>query len=159
MTRSLFAAIMFLGVLAGFAAAAEPFVPHYMSQRSTQADLREGPSYDHKVLWVYRHKGTPFRVLASFDIWRRVQAADGTLGWMSAAMLSDSRSVVVVGTGRAQIHQSADPSSKLTGLAEPGAVLGLKACAPEACRVSAQGIDGWIAKARVWGVGADEVFR
>src|SRR5580693_4002587 len=141
------------GATAAAAAEAPPaFVPHYMSQRGTQADLREGPSYDHKVLWVYRHKGYPFRALASFDIWRRVQAADGTIGWMSVAMLSDSRTVLVTGNDRVPIHKDADPQSKLAGLADPGAILSLKSCVQDVCKIAASGIDGWIAKARIWGV-------
>ena len=153
----LFSVILF-GATAGAARAAD-FTAHYMSQRGVQADLREGPSYDHKILWVYRHKGYPFRVLAAFDIWRRVQAADGTFGWMSVAMLSESRTVLVNGQGRAAIRQSADANSKITGLADPGAILGLKACVAQACRIFANGIDGWIAKTRIWGVGADEVLK
>jgi SH3-like domain-containing protein len=160
MTRR--AAILLLGVLPLLIAAApapEPFVPHYLSQRPAQAAMREGPSYDHKVLWVYRHKGYPFRAVASFDIWRRVQAADGTLGWMSMSMLSDARTVLVTGKGRAQIRASADPASKLAGLADPDAILGLKTCVRDFCRVAADGIDGWIARPRIWGVGADEIFH
>jgi SH3-like domain-containing protein len=149
-----------LGITAAVAAdAPAAFVPHYMSQRGAQADLREGPSYDHKVLWVYRHKGYPFRALASFDIWRRVQAADGTIGWMSVAMLSDTRTVLVTGNGRAQIRKDADPESKITGLADPGAILALKSCVQDVCRIAANGIDGWIAKDRIWGVEADEVTK
>ena len=41
--------------------------------------MREGPSYDHKILWAYRHRGYPFLVTAGFDVWRRVVAADGTI--------------------------------------------------------------------------------
>ena len=39
-------------------ALAEP--PHYVSQRGDLAYLREGPSYQHKIVWVYRHRGYPF---------------------------------------------------------------------------------------------------
>jgi SH3-like domain-containing protein len=160
MTKILIAALVMLGLLTPATAADAPrFTPHYMSLRADQADMREGPSFAHKVLWVYRHRGTPFLVTASFDIWRRVEAADGAVGWMSVAMLSDSRTVLVTGTGRAQLHAGADSESKVTGLAEPGAILGLKACVQDACRVAAQGIAGWVVKTRLWGIGADEVFR
>jgi SH3-like domain-containing protein len=120
--------------------------------------MREGPSYAHRVLWVYRHRGTPFAVSASFDVWRRVTAADGTTGWMSANMLSDRRTVLVTGKGRALVRASPG-SDKLVGLADPGAVANLKACGPHACEISAPGMDGWIDKSRVWGVGAEEIFR
>ena len=152
-------------LLAAAAMAAPPAQPganapiRYVSQRGAdKAYLREGPGYAHRVLWIYRHRGTPFAVTASFDVWRRVRAADGTSGWMSANMLSDRRTVVVVGRGRAQIR-AAPGSLKLVGLADPGAIASLRACAPHACEITAPGMDGWIDKARIWGVGADEVFR
>src|SRR6202789_4678444 len=91
----------------------------YVSQRADNAYLREGPSYAHKVLWVYRHRGYPYAVLAQFDVWRRVQAADGTVGWMSAAMLSDQRTVIVTGKGRAQVFERPD-GGKVVALADPG---------------------------------------
>ncbi|HVV27924.1 MAG TPA: SH3 domain-containing protein [Rhizomicrobium sp.] len=132
-------------------------VLRYVSQRADTAYMREGPTYAHRVLWVYRHKGYPFAVLAQFDVWRRVQAADGTIGWMSATMLSDQRTVLVTGKGRAQIH--AEPQGgKVVALADPGAIAGLRACAPKACRIRGENVDGWIPKSRIWGVGADEVF-
>src|SRR3954471_22380166 len=65
-----------------------PKILRYVSQRPEKAYLREGPSYAHKVLWIYRHRGYPFAVIAEFDVWRRVQAPDGTLGWMASSMLS-----------------------------------------------------------------------
>jgi SH3-like domain-containing protein len=130
----------------------------YVSQRVAEAYLREGPSYQHKILWVYRHRGYPFLVTASFDVWRRVQTPDGVTGWMSATMLSDQRTVLVTGTGRAQIHESAD-GGKLVGLADPGAIAGLKTCTAGACHIRGGDIDGWIARDRIWGVAQDEIFK
>ncbi len=132
-------------------AAAEAFQPHYVSQRPKEAFLREGPGYAYKVLWVYRHKGYPFQVTASYDIWRRVKDADGIVGWMSAQMLSDSRTVLVTGKGRAELRAGNDLGTKIVGLADPGAILNLKSCSGEMCRVSADRVDGWMTKARLWG--------
>jgi len=132
-------------------------VLRYVSQRADKAYLREGPTYAHRVLWVYRHRGYPFAVLAEFDVWRRVRAADGAVGWMSASMLSDQRTVLVTGKGRAKIFAVAS-GGKVVALADPGAVAGLVACVPSACHVRGEDIDGWIAKDRIWGVGANEVF-
>jgi SH3-like domain-containing protein len=132
--------------------------PHFVSQREGLAYMREGPSYAHKILWAYRHRGYPFLVTASFDVWRRVVAADGTTGWMSANMLSDQRTVLVTGKGRAQIRQS-ESGGKVVGLADPGAVAGLKTCTPQACHIRGEDIDGWIPRDRIWGVSADETFK
>jgi SH3-like domain-containing protein len=153
MTR--FAAILWIS--ATLAATAQPVGVHYVSQRTDKAYLREGPTYQHKVLWEYRHKGYPFQVVAAFDVWRRVKAPDGTVGWMAASMLTDQRTVLVTGRGRVKIYAAAD-GGKLTALADPGAVAKLTACAAASCHIHGDAVDGWIAKDRIWGVDANEVF-
>jgi len=139
------------------AEAGQAKILRYVSQRPEQAYLREGPSYAHKVLWIYRHRGYPFAVIAQFDVWRRVQAPDGTVGWMAASMLTDQRTVLVTGKERVKLTADAD-GGKVVALADPGAIAGLKACTRDACRVHGEKVDGWIPKSRIWGVGADEVF-
>jgi SH3-like domain-containing protein len=148
--------LLLIGLTGGATAAPEKIL-RYVSQRSDKAYLREGPTYAHKVLWVYRHRGYPYAVLAEFDVWRRVRAADGTVGWMAASMLTDQRTVLVTGKGRAQLFEKAG-GGKVAALAEPGAVARLIACTPDMCHISGEGADGWISKSRIWGVGADEVF-
>lgn len=146
----------------GAAAAAPAAAPggkvlRYVSQRTQKAYLREGPSYAHRVLWEYRHRGYPFAVIAEFDVWRRVRAPDGTIGWMSHSMLSDQRTVLVTGKGRVQLFEEPD-GGKVTALADPGAIARLRACTRQACRVQGEGVDGWITKSRIWGVAPNEVF-
>ncbi len=153
--------VVFALLLAAFAlpAMAEtPKVFAYASQRGSEASLRQGPGYQYPVLWIYRHRGTPFGLTAQFDNWRRVVAPDGAVGWMSVAMLSSARTIIVTGKGRAQIRADADLHSRITGLADPGAVAGLKACAQDACRIHTNDIDGWISRDRIWGVEANETF-
>jgi SH3-like domain-containing protein len=137
---------------------AAPKIQRYVSLRAGKANLRQGPSYGHRILWVYRHKGYPFAVINSFDAWRKVLAPDGAVGWMSAIMLSEDRTVLVTGKGRAPIL-ARPGDEKVVALADPGAVAEVKACTREFCRIHGEGIDGWITKARIWGVGADEVFK
>jgi len=132
-------------------------VLRYVSQRADKAYMREGPTYAHRVLWQYRHRGYPFAVIAQFDVWRRVRAADGTVGWMSAAMLTDKRTVLVTGKGRVKIFADAS-GGKVVALADPGAIATLRACALTTCRVHGADIDGWIPKNRIWGVETNEVF-
>lgn len=132
-------------------------VLRYVSQRAEKAYMREGPTYSHRVLWQYRHRGYPFAVIAEYDVWRRVRAVDGTTGWMSHAMLSDRRTVLVTGKGRVNLHEKAD-GGDVVALADPGAIATLRACTRTACQVRSQDIDGWIPKSRIWGVGADEIF-
>ena len=145
--------------LAAQAAEEAPFRPHYVSQRASEAYLREGPGYAYKILWVYKHKNYPFREIARFDVWRRVAAPDGTAGWMSAQMLSENRTVLVTGKDKVEIRKTQTPESKIVGLAEPDAILNVKSCYAEFCRVRADRVDGWIARSRLWGIDPGEVFK
>jgi SH3-like domain-containing protein len=129
---------------------------HYASIRRDQAFLREGPSYSHKILWVYRRRFYPVKVIGSFDAWRRVRDVEGTIGWMHHTQLSDARSAVF--TGRSAMHADAAPTSKIVAVAQPGVVAKLKSCKPDRCEIEASGIDGWVDKKDIWGVDASEVF-
>lgn len=154
MRRAVLSAIALL-LTASASYAASPFV----SLRADNAYMREGPSYQHRVLWVYKHKGFPFEVLGRYDIWRRVRAHDGTVGWMSATMLTDRRTVLITGRQRAPLYADPEPRAKLVAYAMPGATAAVSACALRSCYVTAPGLKGWIDKDRVWGVGANEVFK
>jgi len=142
-----------------FCASASAAPIRYVSQRADKAYLREGPSFNHRILWVYKHKGYPFEVIASYDVWRRVRGADGTVGWMSANMLTDQRTVLVTGKDRAALYSDPEPRAKLVAYAMPGATARLEACAIRSCRIAAPGLKGWIDKDRIWGVEKDEVFK
>jgi SH3-like domain-containing protein len=65
--------------------------------------------------------------------------------------------VLVTGKGRAKIFKDA-AGGKLVALADPGAIASLKACTLTACHIKGDKTDGWIAKNRIWGVEANEVF-
>ncbi len=145
-------ALLFGAIVASAAADA----PHYASIRRDEAFLREGPSYAHRVLWIYRRRSYPVKVIGSFDAWRRVKDVDGTSGWMHHTQLSDVRSVLFM--GRAALRANVEPNSKVVAFVQPGVVAKLKACKPDRCEVEASGVDGWADKKNIWGVDAREVF-
>jgi SH3-like domain-containing protein len=151
---------VFCALLALPAVAADaPAGPHYVSVRRDQANLREGPSYAHRILWIYQHKDYPLKVIASYDAWRRVKDVDGTVGWMHHTQLSDRRTVLFIGFTKSALRTSDDPASKIVAYAQPGVVAKLKACKPAVCEVEASGTDGWVDKRNIWGVDVGEVFQ
>lgn len=137
-------------------AAADP--ARYASIRRDEAFLREGPSYAHKVLWVYHRKNFPVMIIGSFDAWRRVKDVDGTVGWMHHTQLSDARTVVFIGFTKSQLREDAKPTSSIVAYAEPGVVAKLKACKLAVCEVETSGVEGWVNKKNIWGVEFSEVF-
>jgi SH3-like domain-containing protein len=152
-------AVVGLSALLVATSASASSTQEFASLRSDKVYLREGPTYQHRVLWVYQRKGWPMAVIDSYEGWRRVRDKDGTTGWVSATMLSAARTVVIAAATKVPISANPGFGAKVIALAEPGVVAGLKACKPRFCEVSAGDIDGWVEKNKIWGVGAGEVFQ
>ncbi len=139
------------------ATAADP--QRYASIRRDQAFLREGPSYAHKVIWVYRRQNYPLKIIETYDAWRRVKDFDGTVGWMHHTQLSDARTALFIGFAPSAIHSDSSPASKIVAYAQPGVVAKLKACKPDVCEVETSGVEGWVDRRIIWGVDTGEVFQ
>ena len=130
----------------------------YASLSRDKVYLREGPTYRHRVLWVYRRKGLPVRVLSKYDVWRRVEMPDGAAGWLHNTMLSDARTALITAKKPAPLREQAAADAKILALAAPGVIAKLEACQVQACEVTADGVTGWVDKKNIWGVSAGDTF-
>ena len=146
-----------LAAVAAFAAASGP-QPYFVSIKVDEAYMREGPSDMHRVKWIYHRKGLPLEVIATFDVWRRVRDLDGEVGWMHMALLTRDRTAVVTGGPGAEVYSRDDTTSEVVARAEPGAIGRLLGCGKLACEVEFAGADGWIARARLWGIHAGDEY-
>jgi len=149
----------FVPVIALALLATPAFAAHYASLKSDKVYLREGPTFNHRVLFVYKRKDYPLQVLSAYESWRRVRDADGTIGWVSQTMLSELRTALVIGKGRAPIRSSPMPNAPVAADAEPGVVARLRACKPRFCEITAGGVTGWIERGRIWGVDSGEIIE
>ena len=155
--KSLVLAVAVLAARPAFGA--EP-PPPFATLNRDKVYLREGPSYQHRVLWIYRRKGLPVKVLNKYDIWYRIEDSDGTIGWISNVMISSSRrTIVVTSKHAAPIRDGAGENDHAIAYAQPGVVAKMEACKAQVCEVSVDGTEGWIRKQDIWGVGAGEVFK
>ncbi len=134
-------------------------VPRFASFASDRVYMREGPTYGHRILWVYHRKGLPVQVLAQYDVWRRVKDSQGAIGWVHASMISEIRTILVTAKSRVPVRRSDDPHSPMIALAQSGVVARLEACGALACEIESAGIEGWIEKKNIWGVRPGEMFR
>ena len=139
-------------------AAASGQQPYFVSIKVDEAYMREGPSDMHRVKWIYKHKGLPLEVVATFDVWRRVRDMDGEIGWMHMALLTRDRTAVVTGGPGVEVYARDDTTSEVVARAEPGSIGRLLSCEMLACEVEFAGAEGWIARARLWGIHAGEEY-
>lgn len=139
-------------LLAGTMARAEgPVLPRFASLAAPKVYLRRGPAFGDRILWIYHRKGLPVEIVDQYDVWRRVRMPDGAVGWVHHAMLSSTRTVVVVGLAKAAIRNGPGPTAKLIAMAEPGVIARLDRCQGPVCDVRVSGMNGWIERAALWG--------
>lgn len=131
-------------------------LPRFVSLKSSEANVRRGPSLNHRVDWVFRHRGTPLEITAEFENWRRVRDADGAGGWVHYTLLSGVRTVLVR-VENSPIYDQPRDNSDIRARAEDGVIARLGRCTPDWCEVTAEGQRGWMQKPVIWGVGEAEI--
>jgi SH3-like domain-containing protein len=134
-------------------------VPRYVSLKSDRVNLREGPSKDHRTVWVFQRAGLPMEITAEFETWRRVRDSEGSEGWVLHSLLSGRRTVLIAPWKkndtlplRAAPAPTAEPLARL----QSGVVASVKTCDGTWCLIRADGFDGYIEQAKVWGAYPDE---
>ncbi len=112
--------------------------------------MRKGPSMDVPVMWEYRRRDLPVKVIERFDNWRKIEDPDGTQGWMAARLLSRTRTAIITGEVR-PLHEAPSLSSAILYRAEPGVVGRITECANGWCRFDVRGRRGWVQVVYIWG--------
>ncbi len=131
-------------------------IPRYVSLKAAEGNVRRGPSLTHRIDWIFQRRHMPLQVVDEYGHWRRVVDRDGAGGWVHYSLLSGQRTVVVE-EDMAALRMKPEPETPVTARVEAGVVAKLGACTETWCRVTVQGEKGWIPKAALWGVGAQEL--
>ncbi|MFK5597099.1 SH3 domain-containing protein [Methylobacterium sp. HMF5984] len=141
-------------------------LPRYASLKTDRVNLREGPSKDHRTLWVFQRAGMPVEIVAEFETWRRIRDSEGTEGWVLHSLLSGRRTAIVTaskGADKAAIplRARADDGAEDEARLEAGVIGSVKTCTGSWCRLvvalpSKHDVDGYIHQDRLWGVYPNE---
>jgi len=133
-------------------------LPRFVSLKADEANLRRGPSLNHRIDWIFQRKGYPLEVIAEYGHWRRVRDLDGASGWVHYSLISGVR----MGLANAElvdIFARPENGARVEAQAQKDVLLRLHACDVSWCRVSADGHKGWALKSDIWGVRSDEVWE
>ena len=157
----------FLLIILFFAqsALANNFVSYFSSIKSEEVNVRKGPNARYSIDWIFRKKGEPVEVIASFEHWLRIRDITGDEGWVRAVMLSKKRSGIIIlpqsiksPTQFVNIYKKAESTSNLIAKIESTQRIWLEHCQKQWCKVKVNNLSGWIEKQYIWGVYANEEF-
>ncbi|MGR3783186.1 MAG: SH3 domain-containing protein [Albimonas sp.] len=132
-------------------------MPRFVSLKATKANVRRGPGMTHRVDWVFVRQGMPLEVIAEYGHWRRVRDPEGASGWLHYSMIRGNRTALVTAE-TTDLRLEPAPGAPVSARAERGVVFEIEACQRDWCEVEKDGVDGWAAKADLWGVGPEEIF-
>jgi len=128
-------------------------VPRFASLKAERVFVRQGPSNENPVSWVYVRKGWPVEVIAEQDVWRRIRDKNGQMGWIHSRLLDGTRTAVVEGTSMRALRRKPEEGARPVAWAEPGVLLRLKRCQASWCEVEGQdSVDGWLERGALWGL-------
>ncbi|WP_330848894.1 SH3 domain-containing protein [Mangrovicoccus ximenensis] len=131
-------------------------LPRWVSMKAPEANARRGPSTNHRIDWVFKHRNMPLMVTAEYGHWRRVVDRDGFGGWVHYVLLSGTRTVIV-DENMLEIHRSPSDSGEVLAEAQEGVIATLRECEAGWCRIAADGIRGWVHEKGLWGAGDPEM--
>ena len=126
-------------------------LPRFVSLRANEVNLRTGPGVRYPIDWVYRRRDLPVEIIDEHETWRRIRDWEGTIGWVHQSMLQGARKAMV--TGELRIlrklpKRAAAPIARV----EPGVIARLEACEGGWCKVSLEGLSGWLERHEFYGV-------
>lgn len=129
-------------------------VPRYVSLKRDDVYARKGPGKDYDTLFVYHAKGLPVQIVQETTDWRRICDSDGQVVWVHRQMVDGRRTVIATSAQPAPIRHAPKADAAPAGFLNVKALASLERCKGDWCKVSVGGVDGWIAKADVWGANA-----
>lgn len=153
-----------LGLAAGPGLAAEQIttgtatglpIPRYVSLKPSDTPMREGPSKDHRIKWVFKREGLPVEITAEFETWRRVRDAEGTEGWVFHSRLSSRRTALVAPWSKEAnlpLHDEGSETSGIVARLQPTVLANVETCTGKWCRINGEGFRGWMKQDQLWGV-------
>lgn len=134
-------------------------LPRYASLKVDRVNLREGPSKDHAIKWVYERAGLPVEITAEFEIWRRVRDSEGVEGWVLHSLLSGRRTALVAPKEKGQnspIYARASETAALAATLQAGVIVNIRNCDGAWCMVDGDRFKGYIQQDKLWGVYPNE---
>lgn len=133
-------------------------LPRFVSMKTSEANVRRGPSLTHRIDWIFKRKDMPLEITAEYGHWRRVRDRDGASGWVHYSLLSGVRTVLVE-KDMTELRARPDPAAPVVARLELGVVARLKACKAQWCRLDAGGFKGWAPRSLLWGVRPGEIIE
>lgn len=129
-------------------ATAEVEKPYVVSLKNSTTNVRAGPGTQYPILWVFKHKNWPVRVVSKYEYWYKIVDHEGEEGWVYKNLISGTHTVIVSGGEPVTMYRSTEMQKPMMRLAE-NVVVELGGCNEYLCEVIYDRRKGWVDKGRL----------
>jgi SH3-like domain-containing protein len=123
---------------------------NFLSLKNNEVNLRQGPSFEYPIKFIYKKKYLPVEILDEFETWRKIRDFENNSGWIHISQLSKKKSAINI-KNNSIIYKKPTIYSKPIARLEVGRLVIIKRCKLKWCKVITGDFDGWIKKKYLWG--------
>ena len=122
----------------------------FLSLKNNEVNLRQGPSFEYPVKFIYKKKYLPIEILDKSETWRKIKDFENNSGWIHASQLSKKKSAICQ-KNNSVLYKKPTIFSKPIAKLEIGRLVLIKKCKEKWCKISSGDYSGWISKIFLWG--------
>ena len=123
---------------------------NFLSLKNNEVNLRQGPSFEYPVRFIYKKKYLPVEILDKSETWRKIKDFENNSGWIHASQLSKKKSAICK-KNNSVLYKKPTIFSKPIAKLEIGRLVLIKKCKVKWCKITTGGFKGWVFKSSLWG--------
>ena len=122
----------------------------FLSLKNNEVNLRQGPSFEYPIKFVYKKKFLPIEVLDKSETWIKIRDFENNSGWIHISQVSKKKSAINK-KNNSVIYKKPTIFSKPIAKLESGRLVLIKKCKEKWCKITTGDFSGWIKKNYLWG--------
>lgn len=123
---------------------------NFMSLKAKEVNLRAGPNKDFLILYTYKLRHMPIKVIGEYDKWFNIIDKDGDKGWISENLVSKAKFIITINDEQMLYFNNSNESFPIY-MVEKNVIGKLIKCENDRCKVKIGKIKGWLNKKDIWG--------
>jgi len=122
----------------------------FLSLKNNEVNLRQGPSYEYPIKFIYKKKYLPLKILDKSGNWIKIIDFENNSGWLHSTQVS-KRKTAICKKKHSILYTKATIFSKPIAKLEIGRLVLINKCKKEWCKITSGNFEGWINKNFLWG--------
>ena len=123
---------------------------YFLTLKYNRVKVRQGPSFEYPVKFIFKKKYLPIKVIDSKDNFRKITDLKNNNGWIHVSQLTKKKSAINI-HNLSIIFKKPNIYSQPMAKLEKGKVVIVIKCKEDWCKIITNDYKGWIIKNYLWG--------